>query len=271
MKKLLCILLVVTLTASAFAAFTLNTSAAGGKLTVTSRGEVLGEVEVGNEFIYNVAFSSSGYSVMAGEGSLFYNSDYVELVEHGTVKSDGSINMTAYSFPPRLRNTNLITNYFGQDDEVLYNFSKISGVGAFTEEDHFFKVRFKAIKPGTVNISHTAKVLYSRVGSKSVNLIYHNTPNDQLDPVPYIVSTVEPSTGLVGDADGDYSLTVMDATFVQRLTAGVGSDYNAVSADVDKNGEVNLRDALNILRYKAGVATDTQIGEWVFESEAELS
>ena len=63
----------------------------------------------------------------------------------------------------------------------------------------------------------------------------------------------------------------MDATFVQRLTAGVGSDYNAVSADVDKNGEVNLRDALNILRYKAGVATDTQIGEWVFESEAELS
>ena len=271
MKKLLCILLVITLTAAVCTAFTLNTSAAGGKLTVTSNGEVLGEVAVGNEFIYNVAFSSSGYSVLAGEGSLHYDPDYAQLVEYGTVRSDGSINMTAYSFPPRLRNTNLITNYFGQDDEVLYNFSKISGVGAFTEEDHFFKIRFKAVKAGKVDISHDAKVLYSRIDNKSVNLIYHNKPNNQLDPVPYILSTIEAATGYVGDADGDYSLTVMDATFIQRLTAGVDSAYNPINADADNNGEINLHDALTVLRCKAGVATDTQVGTWIFASEAELS
>lgn len=271
MKKILCILLVITLTASAFAAFTVNTSAAGGKLTVTSNGEVLGEVEVGNEFIYNVAFNSGGYSVLAGEGSLYYDSDYARLIEYGDVKSDGSVNMTAYSFPQRLRNTNLITNFFGQDDEVLYNFSKISGVGAFTEEDHFFKVRFKAVKSGTVDISHDARVLYTRVNNKSINLIYHNNPNNQLDPVPFIISSVEPSVGLIGDADGDYNLTVMDASFIQRLTAGVNSSYDLLNADVDNSGSVDLRDALNVLRYKAGVATGTPIGEWIFRSESELS
>ncbi|MBQ3330519.1 MAG: hypothetical protein IJG87_04995 [Ruminococcus sp.] len=271
MKKLLCILLTVAVAASSLAAFSLSASAAGGKLTVTSKGEVLGEVEVGNEFIYNVAFNSGGNSVLAGEGSIYFNSEYVQLVEHGAVRNDGTVNMTAYSFPQRLRNTNLITNFFGQDDEILYNFSKISGVGAFTEADHFFKVRFKAIKAGTVDISHDAKVLYTRVNNKSVNLIYHNKPNNQLDPIPYIIPTVEPSIGLVGDADGDYNLTVMDATFIQRLTAGVDAAYHAVSADVDNSGSVDLRDALNILRCKAGIATDTQIGEWLFASESELS
>lgn len=268
MKKILCILLIIALSASVLTAFPLNASAAsGGILTVTSNGEVLAEVEVGNEFIYNVAFSSGGYSVLAGEGSVFYDRKYAQLVEYGEVKSDGSVNMNAYSFPQRLRNTNLITNYFGQEDEILYIFSKITGVGAFEIEDHFCKFRFKAVAPGTVDISHEARVLYTRVDNKSINLIYKNRPNDQLDPIPYIITTAEPAVGYVGDADGDYDLTVMDATFIQMLTAGVDSAYNPLNADVDNNGEVNLRDALNILRYKSGVATDTQIGEWIFTSE----
>lgn len=268
MKKILCIFLIIAVAASVLTAFSLNTSAAAGnKLTVTANGEVLGEVEVGNEFIYNVAFNSSGYSVLAGQGSIYYDPAYAQLVEYGAVKSDGSINMNAYSFPQRLRNTNLITNYFGQEDEILFNFSKLSGVGAFTEEDHLFKVRFKAVAAGTVNIKFDAKAFYSRIDNTGVYLIRNNKPDEQLDPIPYIVTTVEPSVGYVGDADGDYKLTVMDATYIQLLTAGVDSAYTLINADVDNNGEVNLRDALDILRYKANIATDTQIGEWIFTSE----
>ena len=100
MKRLLCVLLIVALAASMLTAFSLSASAAGGTLTVTSQGEILGEVEVGNEFIYNVAFSSAGYTVASGQGVVNYDSRYAQFVEYGPLKSDGSINMSAYSFPP---------------------------------------------------------------------------------------------------------------------------------------------------------------------------
>ena len=268
MKKVLCILLIAAVAVSVLTAFTLNTSAAAGdKLIITSKGEVLGEVAVGNEFIYNVALDSAGYSVAAGQGSVYYDRNYMQLIEYGEVRSNGEVIMNAYSFPQRVRNSSLVTNYFGQSDEILYNFAKIGGVGAFTENDHFFKLRFKAVAPGKVDISHDARVFSTFINNKRVDLIYHNKPNNQLDPIPYIITTVEPSVGYIGDADGDYQLTVMDATFIQYLSAGVDSAYNPLNADVDNNGTVNLRDALNILRYKAGVATDTRIGEWLFTSE----
>ena len=222
MKRLLCVLLIVALAASMLTVFSLNASAAGGTLTVTSQGEVLGEVEVGNEFIYNVAFSSAGYTVASGQGVVNYDSRYAQFVEYGPLKSDGSINMSAYSFPPRIYNSSLASNFTDQNNEILFNFSRISGVGTFTEDDHFFKVRFKAVAPGTVDIS-----------------------------------------------DGDYNVTVMDATFVQLLTAGVDSAYNPINTDVNNDGAVDLRDALAILRYKSGVSTDTQIGEWIFTSESD--
>lgn len=266
MKRLLCVLLTVALAASMLTAFSLSASAAGGTLTVTSQGEVLGEVEVGNEFIYNVAFSSAGYTVASGQGVVNYDSRYAQFVEYGPLKSDGSINMSAYSFPLRIYNSSLASNFTDQNNEILFNFSKISGVGTFTEDDHFFKVRFKAVAPGTVDISFNAQALAT---PSMLPLIRRNKPNQQLDPIPYILTTVEPSVGYVGDADGDYNVTVMDATFVQLLTAGVDSAYNPINTDVNNDGAVDLRDALAILRYKSGVSTDTQIGEWIFTSESE--
>ena len=220
----------------------------------------------GNEFIYNVAFSSAGYTVASGQGVVNYDSRYAQFVEYGPLKSDGSINMSAYSFPPRIYNSSLASNFTDQNNEILFNFSRISGVGTFTEDDHFFKVRFKAVAPGTVDISFNAQALAT---PSMLRLIRFNKPNQQLDPIPYILTTVEPSVGYVGDADGDYNITVMDATFVQLLTAGVDSAYNPINTDVNNDGAVDLRDALAILRYKSGVSTDTQIGEWIFTSESE--
>ena len=126
MKRLLCVLLIVALAASMLTVFSLNASAAGGTLTVTSQGEVLGEVEVGNEFIYNVAFSSAGYTVASGQGVVNYDSRYAQFVEYGPLKSDGSINMSAYSFPPRIYNSSLASNFTDQNNEILFNFSRIS-------------------------------------------------------------------------------------------------------------------------------------------------
>lgn len=268
MKRILSIILIVALIACVFTAFPVNTSAAANdKLIITCRKQIIGEVAVGNEFIYKVALNTAGYSPVVGEGQLRYNDSFATIVEHGTTRSDGSINMNAYSFPARIRNSNLITNYFDQKNVAYYNFAKFSGVGAFTEDDHYFKIRMKAIAPGTVEIRHYTKSLYARSSSENIKLIYDDIGNTQLDTIPYTVCSVEPAAGYVGDADNDYELTVMDATRIQRIVAGESINFILLSADSNSDGTLNLLDALNILRYHSGKPTQGKIGEWIFESE----
>ena len=273
MKRVLSLIIITALIASVFTVFSLNTAAedvdiedtgADNTLTIICRRQVLGVVEVGSEFIYQVALDSAGYTVTGGQGELRYDDRYVTIVEHGDKRSDGTINMNTYSFPTRIRNTNLVTNYLGRKNKAVYNFAKFGGVGSFTEDDHYFKIRLKAIKSGTVEITHYTTCIY---GDKDTKLIYEDASNRQLDPIPYIIRTVEPAQGYVGDADGDWNLTVMDATYLQRISAGEDLTYNEVSADADSDGKVDLLDSLNVLRYHAGKQTKGKIGEWIFASE----
>lgn len=272
MKRFLSLLLTVALVACAFAALALHTTAAtaddaatgANKLTVTCRGLTLGEVAVGNEFIYHVAMNSAGYSIFGGQAEVNYNSAYVKIVEHGPVRSNGSVSMSEYCFPTRITNSSLAASYFDTQNQINYNFAKVSGVGSFTESDHFFKIRFKAIAPGTVEIRHYATSFYAK---NATRLFRFDKGNDQLDPIPYTLCSIEPATALIGDADGDYELTVMDATFIQKVTAGAKNAYNKTNADANKDNAVDLKDALTVMRYKAGIATNTQIGEWIFTSE----
>lgn len=269
MKKILCILLTVVLIAAAIPAFTVSSSAAGDTLTITSNGKVLGKVAVGNEFIYNVALDSAGYSPFMCEGKLVCSSAYAKVVEYGTVRSDGSVSMDSYSFPARIRNSALASNYHASNDEIRYNFSKgSSGIGVFTTDDHFFKVRFKALKAGTAEIHHIFTILYTlEPGYVLLNLISDNVPNADLNPAPYVVETIDPAKAYIGDANGDYTLNVMDATFIQKKSAGVDVTCVQENADINKDGDVTLKDALLIVRYQAGMDTGTQVGEWIFESE----
>ena len=269
MKKILCILLSVALIAAAIPMLTVSSSAAGGTVTVTCNGEVLGEVEVGNEFIYNVALDSAGYSPQSFDAELRCTSNCVQLVEYGAISSSGAVNRDAYSFPTRIRNAALVCNYNAQNALIKYNFTKgTTGVGEFTTADHFFKVRFKAVKAGTAEIKHYTRVMFLMLPDYTpLYLIRNNQPNEDVSPAPYTVSTVEAASAYIGDANGDYALNVLDATFIQRMTAGVEGEYKAANADVDRDGDVDLKDALLIARYQAGIATDTQVGEWIFDSE----
>ena len=273
MKKILSLVLITALIASVFTVFSLNTAAqdvdlgdtgADNTLTITCRRQVLGVVEVGSEFIYQVALDSAGYNVSNGQGQLRYDDSYVKIVEYGEKRSDGSINMNAYSFPTRIRNSNLVTNYFGEKNTAYYNFSKHGGVGTFTDDQHYFKVRMKALKAGTVDIWHYSVKFSSGLFT---SLITDDISNKQLDPIPYTIRTVEPAQGYVGDADGDWNLTIMDATYLQRISAGENLTYNEVSADADSDGKVDLLDSLNVLRYHAGKQTKGKVGEWIFASE----
>ena len=269
MKKLLSLWLTAILLICGLTVCAVNTSAAEKQtLTITNRKVPIAEVEVGNEFIVHVGVNSGGRTINQLQAQLRYDSDYVKVVEYGPVVR-GEVYMDGYSFPESIRNTNLVTNFLERKDLILYNFSKYKGgVGVFDDvNEHFFRVRLKAVAAGTTEILHYFNVLNSMSGNDIIVLIKDNISNDQLDPIPYSATTVEPAIGYIGDADGDYELTVMDATFIQHVTAGENSPYNTLNADVNADGAVDLRDALNLLRYKAGLSSYGKIGEWIFESE----
>lgn len=267
MKRLLCLLLTLLTLAAVLTAYPASAADDPQVLTVTDEGRVLAEVEVGNQFIYNVGLFTDSYSVTNGQGELRYDGDYVKLVAYGPLYRDGSANVNAYSFAERVNNSSLVANY-DIANRVYYNFAKgTPGIGSFGVSDHYFKIRFQAIAPGTVEIRHIMTNLATRVNGEPLRLFNLGIPNRQLDPVPYTLSSAEPAVAFIGDADGDYELSVMDATFIQYLTAGRAADYSMTNTDVNTDGAVNLRDALQILRYKAGMATDTSVGEWIFESE----
>ena len=74
-----------------------------------------------------------------------------------------------------------------------------------------------------------------------------------------------PSGILLGDADGDGEVTILDATWIQRTLVDIGSsaDFNEVAADVDGDGDMTILDATYIQRYLVGVPVPYAIGETV--------
>ena len=76
----------------------------------------------------------------------------------------------------------------------------------------------------------------------------------------------ETSGYILGDADGDGIVTILDATYIQRALVGVNvpTDFNEVAADVDGDGNMTILDAAYIQRYLVGVAVPYAIEEMVY-------
>ena len=69
---------------------------------------------------------------------------------------------------------------------------------------------------------------------------------------------------LLGDADDDGMVDVIDATVIQRVLNYIDvSSYNENAADVDRSGEVEIIDATYIMRYSALLTVPYPIGEWI--------
>ena len=67
---------------------------------------------------------------------------------------------------------------------------------------------------------------------------------------------------ILGDADGDGMVSVIDATYIQltlaqKIEKSEGFDYRA---DCDGDGTVSVMDATNVQYYMAGLLLDTDIG-----------
>ena len=67
---------------------------------------------------------------------------------------------------------------------------------------------------------------------------------------------------LLGDADGDGDVTILDATVIQRKDVSLSVAYiDDVAADVDGDGNVTIIDATFIRRFLAGLPCPAGIGE----------
>lgn len=70
-----------------------------------------------------------------------------------------------------------------------------------------------------------------------------------------------PKLYLIGDSDDDGVVSIIDATMIQRILAGLPvSSFNENAADVDRNG-LTILDATMIQRFLVGLQNGLHIGE----------
>lgn len=68
---------------------------------------------------------------------------------------------------------------------------------------------------------------------------------------------------ILGDADGDGKVTILDVSWIQRLLVDmeVPETFSETAADVDADGEISIIDATWIQRWLSGMKTPHSIGE----------
>jgi type I pullulanase len=109
---------------------------------------------------------------------------------------------------------------------------------------------------GTVIVPANATGYYQ---AGITNVVYLYQGGEIVDPTPG-------GKTLMGDADGDKKVTIIDATRIQRVLAGLEqktAGYD-VAADVDMDGKVTIIDATCIQRYLAGLTNaSAKVDVWV--------
>lgn len=88
-----------------------------------------------------------------------------------------------------------------------------------------------------------------------------------------LMCTIACAAGVrLGDVNGDETVTIIDATAIQRNLVGLPTNngFSKLAADVDGNGEIEITDATFIQRWLAALDTPYTIDEFV-ESPTEAT
>ena len=133
----------------------------------------------------------------------------------------------------------IVSSGDGDIDVEVNNSSSMVPVGTYVDE----------VSGSTFTV--TDKKISGHIGDTGIAVIYG-----------------EMSTGeeyIVGDADGDGEVSILDATWIQRVLIGIGApaDFNEAAADVDGDGEMTIIDATYIQRYLVGIDVPYAVGETV--------
>ena len=269
MKKLLCLSLALLIIAvMSFA--TIPASADGEApaddiLVVKVNGENATQVKVGNEFVVRVGLYAGELKILDGQVHVEYDAEKIAFDPYEvSVDINGTIatGIEYYSFPAKTRSS-MVYNY-STEGVINYNFTNAYGISPFNDATKLFaRFRFKALAAGEVDISH---VIQYMVDSSETRVYYKSIPDATINP--YMEFTIDPAEKYIGDADGDYEITIMDVTFIQGAAAGVDLTYNIGNADVTGDDQVSLKDAVALCKYLAEKPDNPDIGKWVFASES---
>ena len=152
-----------------------------------------------------------------------------------------------------------------------------AAIGAFAQSIEFENgiERFESFSDGAA--------LYApgviKLGSELVVISPENAPIQRRDDFYYTVVDADQQPAahvvieknpLLGDADCDGVISVLDATCIQKKLASIPVEkFNPIAADTDKDTKVTILDATYIQKHLASMSTPYVIGEPVFVIEKE--
>ncbi len=146
--------------------------------------------------------------------------------------------------------------------------SEEGGMFDFTAGTETFTADFSATGAWqtykTVVITKTLNPGYNRV---TIDNSYGTYNVDKIVVTPVVAADVigvgEGATGFLGDANGDNTVNVKDATSIQKHIVDIAklTDDGVANADVDGNNAVNIKDATAIQKHIVGMDTGFAIGQ----------
>ena len=152
---------------------------------------------------------------------------------------------------------------------LKYNYSSSKGKSFNTDDCELIHIQFKVTADKGVYSVNT--FLHTVAGANEYKYIFMDEQINPLKRSEGIIIGAEPV--ILGDADGDGELTILDATRIQRWLAelcnmdGTGFDGAALNseqktaADADQDEEVTILDATAIQRHLADLSTNQSIGK----------
>ena len=269
MKKvlsvILCAALLLTLACaagfSAGAASTLTvTDDSGNKVTVTE----------GQDVLYTLYLYAGTEKILNGQGIISYPSDQLSVDLYGDISVNKSgeieIDPDPYSFP-LVYKSSLIANP-DIAGKVFFNFSAAKGIAKFDKDNCvLLKYRFKATGTGSASINTFMEYMINENNDK---IFSNGEVNTAINP--YTRATLEAASGIIGDVDGDWGVTIKDATLIQKILSGSSDKYVLSRADADQDKALTLKDAIGIRKYlvkNVGVGTpNIYVGTALFTSES---
>ena len=160
------------------------------------------------------------------------------------------------------------SEYLGSDGSIAYNVRGNSGVVLVNASGTSTSVNINV--PNMANGTYKDYVtgnsftvsngrISGNIGSSGVAVVYNQNSTTEPTVAPTTAPTTAPTqaveTYLVGDVNSDVSVSVTDATIVQRYLSKSTTltTEQQRAADVDLSGEINVVDATLIQQYVAGL------------------
>ena len=269
----------VSLTANRMASGTYKDQITGNTFTV-SGGKISGTVgDTGVAVVYNAPSEDSTSTETVSSGGLstdYYLFGYINGANYACEEDSANMGKYEFSSDGKLTATFTQDSYVAVKSKGNANWYMTNGwLGNSTTTATLYNTSITGENSNKLYVPANTKVTFTlkEIGNDTLTLSYAPyteptsaptvAPTDPPTDPPTEAPTTAPETYLLGDADGDGGITIMDATAIQRRLAG----YSVKDPEwVDLRGcivadSLSIVDATAIQRKLAGYSDKYGIGK----------